>query len=568
MRLTGEKLTLGEARNRSNPWRVLVLLALIIAGLFLIRGWQSGDVQPLFAPTPGPTRNSTSFADEAEAHFSAGNLFASIEAFQQAVAVEPQNGILWAKMARVQTYASDLLTTLAERRDLLSQARFSINRAIEVAPGESFAHAVKTLVYDWSASAEVEDEIAVGDLVRVTVAGMEGGRIEAGVIEIEGSGETSAQGSATNAAVSEGSFTGTVEAIGQDGWVIDGQTIYISPLTVIRSKNRRQVFLLEADGAATRAIQLDPENVLANAYQAEVRVDQGNVAQAADLAQAAAERAPSVIREVQYLMDVHRVYATVLENQGLYVAAIEEYQKAVKIAPNLTFLYLRIGANFRRLAASAPNPAERRKLVDLALESFEKAARINDQLRIADPNPYLAIGRTYMQEGEFFIAALNIERAVEIDPTNPEIYARLASVYFQARNYESSIKTFKCALDGCTTAESGDLLCELGIYFCEAGTEQALAVGREVRSLPLSEESVEYYYTYGSALTYYAGDPDQPEACVDAERIFRQLMDAYAQDPLISAIVDEGRALCAGPVAPQPETSSTPMASSTITPTP
>ena len=568
MRLTGEKLTLGEERNRSKPWRVIVMLALIIGGLFLIRGWQSGDVQPFFAPTPGPTRNSTSFADEAEAHFSAGNLLASIEAFRSAVDIEPQNGILWAKMARVQTYASDLLTTLTERRDLLSQARFSINRAVEVAPDDSFTQAIKTLVYDWSASAEVEDEIAVGDLVRVTVAGIEGGRIEAGIIEIDGSGETSSQGSATTAAGTEGSLTGIVEAIGQDGWVIDGQTVYISPLTVIRSKNRRQVFLLEADGAATRAVQLDPENVLANAYQAEVRVDQGNVAQAADLAQAAAERAPSVIFEVQYIMDVHRVYATVLENQGLYVAAIEEYKKAVNIAPNLTFLYLRIGANYRRLAASAPNPAARRELVDWALESFERAARINDQLRIADPNPYLAIGRTYMQDGEFFIAALNIERAVEIDPTNPDIYARLASVYFQARNYESSIKTFKCALDGCTTAESGDLLCELGIYFCETGTEQALALGRNVRGMPLSEESIEYYYTYGSALTFYAGDPDQPKACIDAERIFRQLMDAYGQDPLISAIVNEGRALCTEPFVPQPGTIPTALPSNTLTPAP
>lgn len=568
MRLTGEKLTLGEARNRSNPWRVLFLLALIVVGLLLVRGWQSGDVQPLFAPTPTPTRTSTSFADEAEAQFSAGNLTASIAAFQEAVAVDPQNGILWAKMARVQTYSSDLLTTLAERRDLLSQARFSIDKAIEVSPEESFAHAIKTLVYDWSASAEVEDAIAVGDLVRVTVAGVEGGRLEAGVIEIEGSGEAGAQATATSTAVGEGSFTGTVEAIGQDGWVIDGQTVYISPLTIIRSKNRREVFLLEADRAATRAVQLDPENILANAYQAEVRVDQGNIAQAADLAQAAAERAPSVILDAQYLMDVHRVYATVLENQGLYVAAIGEYEKAVKIAPNLTFLYLRIGANYRRLAASAPNPAERRRLVDLALESFEKAARINDQLQIADPNPYLAIGRTYMQDGEFFIAALNIERAVKIDPSNPEIYARLASVYFQARNYESSIDTFKCALDGCTAAQSGDLLCELGIFFCTAGTEQALAVGRAVSGFPLSGESVEYYYTYGSALTFYAGDPDHPEACINAERIFRQLMESYGQDPLISAIVDEGRALCAAPATPPAEVSATPAAFDSVTPTP
>jgi hypothetical protein len=123
-------------------------------------------------------------------------------------------------------------------------------------------------------------------------------------------------------------------------------------------------------------------------------------------------------------------------------------------------------------------------------------------------------------------------------------------------------------LDGCTTAESGDLLCELGIYFCETGTEQALAVGREVRGLPFSDESLEYYYTYASALTFYAGDPDHLEACVDAERIFRQLTEAHGQDPLISAIVGEGRALCAEPFAPQSDAVATPQTTATFTPAP
>ena len=50
-------------------------------------------------------------------------------------------------------------------------------------------------------------------------------------------------------------------------------------------------------------------------------------------------------------MDVYRVNAYVLETLGQYNLAISEYEKAIAIEPNFTFLYLRIGANYRRLAS-------------------------------------------------------------------------------------------------------------------------------------------------------------------------------------------------------------------------
>ena len=39
-------------------------------------------------------------------------------------------------------------------------------------------------------------------------------------------------------------------------------------------------------------------------------------------------------------MDVHRVNAYVLESGGQYNLAIPEYDKAIQIKPNFTFLYL------------------------------------------------------------------------------------------------------------------------------------------------------------------------------------------------------------------------------------
>ncbi len=551
MRLTGDKLTLSREGRRSNPWRVMALLAMLIGVVYLLRAQQRGEVQPLFLPTPTATRTGLSFAEEAQVHFAAGDLPAAIRTYEAGIAVDPGNAELWAMLARVQTYNSFLLTTQEERRQSLAEARRNVDQAIEVNPDSAIAHTIRALVYDWSASAEVKDTITVGDQVRVSGTIGEGGMITANVIELEGldleaaAEEESSEGAALV-------FSGQVDAITDESWVVSGRTVELTPLTLIRDKNRREIFLAEAQNAATRALQLETNFSLANAYRAEILVDQGNLAQAADLSNAALSNALEQGVQTTFLMDIHRVRATVFENQGFYNSAIEEYLEAAKINPNLTILYLKIGANYRALSQ-----------FDQALEYFDKAARINAQLGIQDPNPYLAIGNTYSRDGEFFVASINMQRALLISPTNPEIYARLATVFFQARNYEGSIPIFKCALRGCTTQETGDILCELGLApNCEPGTESAAAIGVEVRGMPLSSETVEYYYTFGSALTFYAGSNEYPTACDDAEDVFVELTQKYPGDQLIQAIIADGRSICSGALLP---TESPPTPGSTPT---
>ena len=72
-------------------------------------------------------------------------------------------------------------------------------------------------------------------------------------------------------------------------------------------------------------------------------------------------------------MDTHRVYGTVLESLGEYRYAIEEFEKAAEINPNLTFLYIRIGVIYRAL-----------KVYDIALDYFAKAIAINQSNGVED----------------------------------------------------------------------------------------------------------------------------------------------------------------------------------------
>jgi len=440
MNLTGKEITFRKNNRNFHPYRILVLLGFLIAGVFVLRSIETEVIQSPFLPTPIPTRTANSFAMEAETQFFAGDLNKAITAYQEAIKLEPQNVELMADLARIQVYSSELLTTDAEKLARLEEALATIDRAAEVAPDNSTVHAVRSFVMDWHSNPNL-----VGD--------------------------------------------------------------------------ERAVYLTEAEQSAIRALQLDNRNTLALAYYAEILIDQQNWVQAEQYSQQALIQDDSI-------MDVHRVRAYVLESLGNYGDAIREYQEAIEITPNLTPLYIAIGVNYRQL-----------QQYEIALEYFANAASINEQLGIPDPIPYTAIGKTYSQMGEFFIAGRNVRKALNYNPTNPDIYGQLGIVYFKSRNYEGSILAFKCAIQGCTAVES----CAVRLGD-ECTGEQANTPAIVINGLPLSGSTVVYYYTYGSALA--ALHRESNGYCTEAMEILGQVRRAFGSEPVVMQIVESSESIC------------------------
>ena len=54
--ITGKRPHFRPEKRTSNPYRVMLWLGLILAGIWLILGIERGQVKPLFLPTPTPTR--------------------------------------------------------------------------------------------------------------------------------------------------------------------------------------------------------------------------------------------------------------------------------------------------------------------------------------------------------------------------------------------------------------------------------------------------------------------------------------------------------------------------------
>ncbi len=324
-------------------------------------------------------------------------------------------------------------------------------------------------------------------------------------------------------------------------------------LDALRSDGKTAAkLLIEADQEALRAISSSSQNPLALAFYAEILIDEQKWTQAEQNILTALQLGPQV-------MDVHRVYGYYLESIKYYRQAIEEYQQALTINPNLTFLYISIGHNYRALALSSTPGSQQKILYNQALESYAKAVHLNEQLKILDPSPYLAIAKTYAQQGEFFAAALNAQKAIALDPMNADLYGQLGNIYKRGRNYETSIYALQCAVDGCTP--EGSCLARNG---CPAGDE-----GVNVIPLPLSPRSATYYLDYGSVLAAFS--PQKPSNCDAAVRVLTLLIQTYPDDQVIVRNAADGLSICANVIAaqtPTPTPVSMPASTAITTPTP
>lgn len=459
--LIGRQPAFRPQRPRSNFYRVILLLSLILAALWLLLGYQRGQVKSPFDPTPTPTRLALSYFEQAQAYFDSGVLDKpdssgvtqindAIDAYRAALVQDPTNSRAWAELARIQVYSSSLLRNDTERLERLEQAVASATEAVRLEPEESYPHAIRAFALDWLA------------------------------------------------------------------------------FNALTPPERTQELLIEAEQEASRAFQLENENPLALAFYAEILADQQKWLQAERFAAQAVEAGPE-------LMDTHRVYGYVLETLAQYNSAIQQYLEAVRITPNLTFLYIRIGVNYRE---GIRNP-------ELALDYFDRAARINESLGVQNPAPYIEIARTYTQQGQFFAASINAEKALSLDNTNANVYGQLGIIFRRARNYEGANPLLQCAVLGCTAAEN-----EMG--------------GVAVQGLPLTSKTVAYYYVeYGTNLAFLSRPTEN--YCPRALPILQQVKTVYPEDVTLVAIAEDSEGICrrvqaeaAGPATATPQVVPTP----------
>jgi tetratricopeptide (TPR) repeat protein len=122
--------------------RVLFLLLLISAGIYVYAMIKQEQIENPFAPIPvppTPTRSALSYASEAEEFYLQGKLAEAIVAYERAVALGPGDVLLYIPLAR-------LLTLEGQTVEAVRHAQ----QAVDVAPENARAWAVLGMAYDWN----------------------------------------------------------------------------------------------------------------------------------------------------------------------------------------------------------------------------------------------------------------------------------------------------------------------------------------------------------------------------------------------------------------------------------
>lgn len=208
----------------------------------------------------------------------------------------------------------------------------------------------------------------------------------------------------------------------------------------------------EALTTLLRAIELDNTYPEGQSYYAEAQLDVERWDQALETIEYALELAPDNVH-------VRRDYAYILESLADYEGASTQYEAALAIEPNFAFLKMALARTYRQVGRNTeaidtlfdlqvlyPNNALIQYEIgrtyetyigdpNTALEYFEAAVNLADDFTSA----WLRIGTLRYQQGSYSQAIPALERALEGDAGNPEVYLQLGLSYANQNQCDRAI---------------------------------------------------------------------------------------------------------------------------------
>lgn len=275
------------------------------------------------------------------------------------------------------------------------------------------------------------------------------------------------------------------------GWVLNFQGNYVDALVSLR-----------------RALELEPNNVLAHAYLAETLINNGDYG---DVDKAAAESKTAMDLDPNLLESI-RARAYVLFNTGNYQDALELYKRAIELNRYIPDLYLNLGYCYKFTMDLDAENANR------AADAFLQANSLNPQSSVPDTE----LAWLYLSLGEYARAVQYAENAVKDSPTDSRRYGDLGIMYYKNQDFNQAITWLKFAVNGGTTDD-----------------------GQQVPPLVLDYKSSKFYTYYGLALALV-----EPNRCAEAVPVFQAMLNSVPDDETAVINAQYGLDKCSG--APEP----------------
>ena len=223
----------------------------------------------------------------------------------------------------------------------------------------------------------------------------------------------------------------------------------------------------EAVRAARASIDLNTNNARAYAYLA------GALSQLGPEQYARAQEAAEIAVAIDPDDPITRLnMATVLELQGFYPAAIEQYHQALDQNPGVVDLHIGLAYNYYAT-----------RDIPTAILTFQDAVDVDpDNAAVYD-----GLGWMYFLIGEYPTAEENLVQAVDLDPEMVRAHAHLGAAYYRNLNYDSAIPELESAVESYqdVTVENSTYFNMLGLAYYFKGAENC------DRAVPLFQQVLE-----------------------------------------------------------------------------
>lgn len=176
----------------------------------------------------------------------------------------------------------------------------------------------------------------------------------------------------------------------------------------------------EAEAEYRKAVQLDPNYLIAYHNLATVYLELNKIQPAKNIFEQLVRRFPGY---PDPYVGLGLVFQKLDDNEKAFVF----FQKAIQINPYSSAAYVGLG-----------NSQQEQGHLALAKSAFEKAIWLNPDSSSA----YYNLGNVFYQEGLFYDALLNYQKAVKRRPDFSEAYNNMGNIYFHFYDYAKAIEQF------------------------------------------------------------------------------------------------------------------------------
>ncbi len=389
MYLRGSKWNLRHRRPRVN-WLLVIIVIILIGIVTYVDRFILPTATSPFLPTMTPTREAESHVADGEALFNQGKLLQSIDAYREAMRIQPEDPTTYIALARVEIFAGQYDDALvnAENSLLLNN-------------NNSMAYAIR-------------------------------------------------------------------------GWALAYKLDYTN-----------------ADDTLKKALQLDPANGEAHAYNAFLygSMYENSAGPYPNPIETAIAESNAAISLSPGSLEAHWARAYILRLTGNLEAARTEYLDAIGINANISALHLELGMTYRLL-----------NVIDQAVAEYAKANQYNP----TDYRPELYTARAYLVVSAPDKALQWAQQALQDAPSNPDLHGMVGYTDYKNGKYGPAIDELALAINGGKTAD-GTLVAPMD------HTAQNTWINR-------------YYYAYALSLA-------QMNRCAEVILVTQQIRDYFSWDP-------------------------------------